>query len=195
LISVVNDHIAYAPRACDEDCRVEPRISLITSFKCKVEAHSECIGADFALSQLFQDFLLSCSCSVIQETSVCCLFLALFSSRRRVALLTLSCASRGQLRHVFPSCISYPDERFAGHHRGRAQSPSLHPHWLANPLVHKEKVHCVLSHSPPPPGRIEPLRRGPSNLPPLKITVDLSPWGPFPICLKDSISHSRWKRN
>jgi hypothetical protein len=53
LISVVNDHIAHAPRACDEDCRVEPSVSLITSFKSEMEAHSECIRADSALSQLF----------------------------------------------------------------------------------------------------------------------------------------------
>jgi hypothetical protein len=130
-----------------------------------------------------------------RNVSMLSFFLALFSSRRRVALLTLSCASRAQLRHVFPSCISYPSEQFADHHRGRAQSPNLLSP-LVSKLIGPQRIGTlVISHSPPPPGRIEPLRRGPSNLPPLKITVDLSPWGPFPICLKDSISHSKWKRN
>lgn len=48
---------------------------------------------------------------------------------------------------------------------------------------------------PPPPGKISPLILGPSKRPPLKMTVLLSPNGPLPMCLKVSMSHSRWKRN
>jgi hypothetical protein len=64
LVGVVDDHIAHATRTRDKDGRVEPGVSLITSLESEMETHSELIRTDFAFSQLFQNFLLSCSCSV-----------------------------------------------------------------------------------------------------------------------------------
>lgn len=57
-----------------------------------------------------------------------------------------------------------------------------------------EAVFWMVSQSPPP-GRMVPRRRGPSNRPPLKITVARLPCPPSPMGWKSSMSHSRWKRN
>jgi hypothetical protein len=64
LIGVVDDHIAHATRARDEDGRVKPGVSLITGLEREMKTHSELIGTNLAFSQLFQNLLLSCSCSV-----------------------------------------------------------------------------------------------------------------------------------
>jgi hypothetical protein len=64
LVGVVDDHIAHATRTRDKDGRVEPSVSLVASLECEMETHPELIRTDFAFSQLFQNFLLSCSCSV-----------------------------------------------------------------------------------------------------------------------------------
>jgi hypothetical protein len=64
LVGVVDNHIAHATRARDKDGRVEPGVSLIASLESEMKAHSELIRTNFAFSQLFQNFLFSCSCSV-----------------------------------------------------------------------------------------------------------------------------------
>jgi hypothetical protein len=76
LVGVVDDHVAHASRTCDEDGRIEPTVSLITSLKREMKAHSESISTDFALSQLFQNFLFSCSRSVgwHRQYMVFCIF-------------------------------------------------------------------------------------------------------------------------
>lgn len=70
LVGIVDNHIAHAPRACDEDSRIEPCIPLIASLKGEMQAHSECIRANLALAQLLQNFFLSRSCSVIRNVSM-----------------------------------------------------------------------------------------------------------------------------
>lgn len=93
LIGVVNNHIAHTPRACDENSGIEPSISLIASLESEMEAHSECIRADLALSQLFQNFFLACSCSVASKRQYA-VFAWCSCKLKRIALLTLLCASK-----------------------------------------------------------------------------------------------------
>jgi hypothetical protein len=129
LVGIVDDHVAHASRTCDEDGRIEPTVSLITSLESKMKAHSESIGTDFALSQLFQNFLFTCSRSVGWHRQHMVFAFLMMMREEGVVLLTLSCVGKALLRHVSPNCISCPNEQFADVHHDRAQSPNLRHHW------------------------------------------------------------------
>lgn len=166
FVRIVYDLAPDSAGACYKHAAVNPAISRVTGLEGEVQSHLELVGLDASIiAELLENGLWSRTRASRLEIDRC-------------AIVGYQVVAGIEVRSLLVTMVA--DDL---------------PVLQAEVNIQKCLLLVYMLSLPPPPGNISPRSFGPSNRPPLKMTVLRSPYGPSPMCLKVSMSHSKWKKN